>query len=241
MRPPSRLGLVPILLVLLPWLAWAAPDTTREPAAVVEVVDGDTVKVRLLSGPVETLRLIGLNTPETVDLRRPVECFGREASAQAKELLPRGVRVELEADSTQGNRDRYLRLLRYLWLPDGRNFAEVMIRDGYGPEYTYRLPYKYQDRFKVAQREAREQERGLWSPVTCGGDTMQPAKDQQGRTPGSALAAAAPCQPGQIKANRRSGIYHVPSGAFYANTKANVACFDSEGDARAAGFRKARR
>ncbi len=190
-----------------------------EPATVVRVIDGDTVDVRVL-GQVERVRFIGLNTPETKDPRRPVQCFGREASAKAKELLD-GKRVELEADPSQGDRDRYGRILRYVFLPDGRNFAEVMIQEGYGHEYTYRLLYKYQERFKAAERNARKHERGLWSLVTCGGDTARPAKDQMGTAPGSALAeAAAPCQPGQVKANRRSGIYHVPGGGSVSLTLA---------------------
>ncbi len=215
--------------------------SVRQPATVVQVIDGDTVDVRPEGGRVERLRLIGLDTPETKDPRRPVQCFGREASAKAKEPLD-GKRVELEADPSQGNQDRYGRLLRYVFLPDERNFAEVMIREGYGHEYTYRLPYRYQERFKTAQREAREQERGLWSPATCGGDTTQPAKDGQGAVPGALLADAVyACEPGQIKGNRRSRIYHVPGGAFYASTKANVACFNSDEEARTAGFRRAMR
>lgn len=153
-------------LVAAPGPAVSSPGTVEQPQArhhpaiLVEVIDGDTVDVRLENGREERLRLIGLNTPETKDPRRPVECFGREASAKAKELLD-GKRVEIEADPSQGNQDRYGRLLRYVWLPNGRNFAEVMIREGYGHEYTYRLPYKHQERFKAAEREAREQGRGL--------------------------------------------------------------------------------
>lgn len=144
------------------------PGTTlgREAATIIRVIDGDTVDVEV-GGRRERLRLIGLDTPESVDPRRPVECFGREASARAKALLPAGARVQLEADATQGERDRYGRLLRYIVLADGRNFAEVMIRDGYGFEYTFRFPYRYQDAFKAAQREARANERGLWKPGAC--------------------------------------------------------------------------
>ncbi len=156
------------LLLALALTAPAAAEQGRELASVVRVVDGDTVEVRV-GGRVEKLRLIGLNTPETVDARRPVECFGREASAYAKQFLPRGLRAGLEADPTQGDRDRYARLPRYTWLPDGRNFAEVMISEGYGFEYTYRLPYRYQDRFQAAQREARAAGRGLWAAGACEG------------------------------------------------------------------------
>ncbi|HEX9370404.1 MAG TPA: thermonuclease family protein, partial [Roseiflexaceae bacterium] len=94
-------------------------------AAVVEVIDGDTVDVRL-NGAVVRIRLIGIDTPEVVDPRRPVECFGREASTRAHELLD-GQTVALEADPSQDDRDRYGRSLRYLWLPDGRLFNLEMI------------------------------------------------------------------------------------------------------------------
>ncbi len=132
----------------------------------MRVVDGDTVDVEV-AGRRERVRLIGLNTPESVDRRRPVECFGREAARRARELLPEGTRIELEADPSQGEGDRYGRLLRYIRLPDGRNFAELMIAEEYGFEFTYRLPYREQTRFRAAQRQARTEGRGLWAPGVC--------------------------------------------------------------------------
>ena len=136
-------------------------------ARVVRVVDGDTVVIQS-GGSEMTLRLIGLDTPESVDPRRPVECFGREASARARALLE-GQRVFLESDPSQGERDRYDRLLRFLWLPDGRLFNLEMIAEGYATEYTYSVPSRYQDSFRAAQRAAREAGRGLWSPESCAG------------------------------------------------------------------------
>jgi micrococcal nuclease len=135
---------------------------------VVRVVDGDTVDVRLPEGRTERVRLIGMDTPETVDPRRPVQCFGREAAARAHALLD-GQTVGLERDASQGERDRYGRLLAYLWLPDGRNFAEAMLAEGYAFEYTYRLPYLYQAAFKAAAAGARAHALGLWAPDTCAG------------------------------------------------------------------------
>ena len=142
------------------------PAGVDGPRGVVRVVDGDTVVV----APDTTVRLIGIDTPETVDPRKPVQCFGREASAYAHLLLD-GHSVWLEYDPTQGRLDKYGRTLAYVWLPDGRLFNEVMIADGYAHEYTYDLPYRYQDTFIAAERAAREGERGLWSPTTCNGDT----------------------------------------------------------------------
>lgn len=135
------------------------------------VVDGDTIKV-LLNGKVETIRLIGIDTPEVVDPRKPVQCFGREASNKAKEILNNQT-VYLESDPTQGERDKYQRLLRYVWLDDNTNFNKLMISEGYAHEYTYAVPYKYQGEFKQAEKEAEESNRGLWSPNTCNGHTTQ--------------------------------------------------------------------
>ena len=132
---------------------------------VTRVVDGDTVKVNI-NGQEETLRLIGINTPETVDPRKPVECFGVEASNKAKELLT-GKSVKLEADASQGERDYYGRLLMYVFLPDGTNFNKLMISDGYAYEYTYNKPYKYQSEFKQAQKLAQDNKRGLWADGVC--------------------------------------------------------------------------
>ena len=142
---------------------------------VVQVVDGDTIKVRSATGQVETVRLIGIDTAEVVDPRTPVQCFGREASERAKQLLS-NQRVQLEQDPTQDTRDRYGRLLAYVWLEDGTFFYKQMIADGCAHEYTYNTPYKYQAEFKAAQQQARDAQLGLWAPDTCNGDTKQPAE-----------------------------------------------------------------
>lgn len=135
---------------------------------VVKVVDGDTIDVSI-NGETKRLRLIGINTPETVDPRTPVECFGKEASDKAKSLLT-GKKVSLEADSTQGELDKYSRLLRYAFLEDGTNFNLYMIKEGYAYEYTYNTAYKYQKEFKEAQTYAKANNKGLWSSTTCNGE-----------------------------------------------------------------------
>ena len=132
---------------------------------VVKVVDGDTLDVDI-DGRKERLRLIGIDTPETVDPRKSVQCFGKEASSKAKEMLL-GQFVSLESDDTQGERDKYKRLLRYVFLPDGTNFNLYMISEGYAHEYTYDQPYKYQAEFKQAEATARENSKGLWNPTVC--------------------------------------------------------------------------
>jgi len=136
---------------------------------VVKVIDGDTIDV-VVQGKTERLRLIGVDTPETVDPRKTVQCFGVEASNKAKEIL-NGQRVKIEADVTQGNRDKYGRLLRYVFLADDTNFNQRMIEDGYAHEYTYNVPHKYQTDFMAAEKNAREKKLGLWSDETCAGNT----------------------------------------------------------------------
>lgn len=142
---------------------------------VIQVVDGDTLKINL-NGRAETLRLIGMDTPETVDPRKPVQCFGKEASNKAKELLG-GKKVSIESDPTQGDRDKYGRLLVYIRRDDGLFYNKYMIEQGYAHEYTYNLPYKHQAEFKTAQKAAQEALRGLWSPSSCNGDTTQSASN----------------------------------------------------------------
>lgn len=138
---------------------------------VVEVVDGDTIKVDI-DGIKTTLRLIGMDTPETLDPRKVVQCFGQEASAKAKELLL-GKKIKLEDDGVKEELDKYARPLKYVWLEDGTFYNDKMIREGYAHEYTYNKPYKYQTQFKEAQKEASNNLRGLWAVDTCNGDTTK--------------------------------------------------------------------
>lgn len=150
-----------------------AESTSTSVYPVVRVVDGDTVIVAR-NGIKITVRTIGLDTPEVVDPRKPVQCFGREASAHAHQLLD-GTSVTLEYDPTQGTKDKYGRTLAFVYLADGRSFEKTMITEGFGHEYTYRYPYKYQNEYKTAEKDAREHERGLWSPAACAGNTTKAA------------------------------------------------------------------
>ena len=135
---------------------------------IIQVVDGDTIRIEV-DGVTESVRIIGMDTPEVVDPRKPVQCFGVEASNEAKKLLS-GQTISLEIEESQGARDKYRRLLGYVIMPDGRDFGEVMISSGYAYEYTYNTPYKKQAMYKAAQAEAREAQLGLWSPETCSGE-----------------------------------------------------------------------
>lgn len=147
--------------------------TSTQLYSVVSVVDGDTVKISI-DGKTETFRLIGIDTPETVDPRKPVQCFGVESSNKAKELLS-GKKVRIETDASQGTYDKYNRLLAYIYREDGLFYNKYMIEQGYAHEYTYNTPYKYQTEFKNAQKQAQDNKAGLWSTTTCNGDTTKAA------------------------------------------------------------------
>jgi micrococcal nuclease len=127
---------------------------------VVRVVDGDTVVVRLPAGE-ETLRLVGIDTPETVKPDAPVECFGPEASARTKALLPTGTAVRLERDLEA--RDRYGRVLAYVYrLPDDLFVNLSLAADGFARPLSIAPNVAYSDRFAGAAAEARRAGRGLW-------------------------------------------------------------------------------
>lgn len=147
----------------LPGMATTSGQATQgvegERALVTKVVDGDTID---LEGG-KTVRLIGIDTPETVDPRRPVGCFGKEASNKTKELLTSKT-VILQKDIS--NIDKYNRFLRYVFLPleDGTVLFvnDYLVRDGYAKVYTYPPDVKYDRQFRQAEKEARENKKGLW-------------------------------------------------------------------------------
>ncbi|MEX2340807.1 MAG: thermonuclease family protein [Candidatus Paceibacterota bacterium] len=134
--------------------------------SVVRVIDGDTIVINK-DGVSESVRLIGIDTPETVHSSKPVQCFGMEASKKTKEWLE-GKSVELIIDEGEGERDKYRRLLGYVYREDGMFINLELIKQGYAYEYTYQQPYKYQKEFKAAQAEASSAKRGLWADDACG-------------------------------------------------------------------------
>ncbi|MGI8681634.1 MAG: thermonuclease family protein [Mycobacteriales bacterium] len=141
------------------------PADADGPLPVLDVVDGDTLTVRR-AGTVVTVRLLGVDTPETVDPDEPGQCYGPEAAARAGELLT-GQRVWLETDPSQDRVDRYGRELAYVWLPGDRLVNLQLLTDGYAREYTHTLPYAHQAAFRAAEAAAVAAQRGLWSPAAC--------------------------------------------------------------------------
>ena len=149
----------------------SAAARTPGSATVVEVVDGDTVRVRL-RGDDESVRLLGIDTPEVKDPRKPVQCFGVEASNHTKTLLPKGTSVRLVRDVEA--RDRYGRLLAYLYRSSDGTFVNLELAEqGYAVPLTYPPNVTHADAFVAAAGRAREAGRGLWG--RCGGPGV-PAK-----------------------------------------------------------------
>jgi len=131
------------------------PDPTQETVKVERVIDGDTIKLE--DG--RTVRYIGIDAPETVDPKKPVQCFGPEASSADKKLVE-GQTVRMEKDVS--DKDMYGRLLRYVWVGD--TFVnDYLVRNGYARLDTFPPDTKYEQEFKAAQAEAKNAKRGLWT------------------------------------------------------------------------------
>jgi micrococcal nuclease len=144
-------------------------------AHVTHVVDGDTIDITQ-GGQKDVVRLLGLDTPETHDPRKPVQCFGEAAAAHTKALLE-DKNIRLEPDPTNSDRDKYHRLLRYVYLPDGTLVNAELIRDGYAFAYTV-FPLTKLDDFRALETDAREHNRGLWAG--CNVDDSQQIKQTTG-------------------------------------------------------------
>ena len=123
------------------------------------VVDGDTVRLAGLG----SVRLIGIDTPEVYG--GTVECFGPQASAFAKSVLPRGTEVRYRVGTEA--RDRYGRLLAYVWLRDGRLFNRMLAARGYATTLTIAPNDQLAERFAAAERSARASHRGMWRTPGC--------------------------------------------------------------------------
>jgi micrococcal nuclease len=198
----------------------ATPPSER--VLVTDVVDGDTIKV-LRGRRQDTVRLIGVDTPETGRPETPVQFYGPEASLfTRRSLLEKRVRLEFEPpDREGGSRDKYQRVLAYVFIDDGRNFNLELIEQGFGRAYT-RYPFQYEKAFKKAEQTARAAGRGIWNE----------AKRAEWSDPASR---------GKVIGNIRTNIYHVPGQRYYdAIGEKNRVYFPSEAAAREAGFRKAR-
>lgn len=205
--------------------------------AVLRVIDGDTIEVDI-NGKPERVRYIGMDTPETVHPEKPVQCFGKEASEKNKELVA-GKKVRLESDVT--DRDKYGRLLRYVYVDD--IFVNLeLVKQGYATVYTYPPDIKYTELFVEAQKEARANQLGLWQacqPTTTGTVPDQTPTPQSGASSSQSSACTIK---GNINAKGEK-IYHMIGCKSYSKTVVDESVgerwFCSEKEALDAGWRKA--
>ncbi|HET6791560.1 MAG TPA: thermonuclease family protein [Actinomycetota bacterium] len=155
---------------------------------MTRVVDGDTIKASF-EGQLLTVRLIGVDTPETVHPSEPVECFGPAASKYTtRALAGKDVRLEFDIERL----DQYGRTLAYIWLGD-RLFNEKLVREGYANVSTFPPNVKYVDRFRAVQRNARSHDRGLWGRCA---DEPSPSPSPSPPPPSSDCASGySPCLP----------------------------------------------
>ena len=148
-----------IIVLLVPTFSFSQDDKSGHIYTVVRIIDGDTVEL-LMDVATVKVRLIGVDTPETVHPHKPVEYYGKEASTFTRNLL-RGEQVFVEFGEGS-RRDKYGRLLAYLYRATDSLFVnQEIIRQGYGHAYT-RYPFKYMQQFREYERLARESGRGLW-------------------------------------------------------------------------------
>jgi micrococcal nuclease len=216
-------------------------------AKVERVIDGDTLKINL-NGRTETVRLLLIDTPETVHPNKPVEPFGKEASNFTKQTLPKGSSIQVELGI--GERDKYGRLLAYVY-KNGKMINEQLLEKGLARvAYVYPPNTKHIDEFRDIQSKAQKQAIGIWSIENYVTDrgfndhaTKQSFKNKQ-TTSSSLNTTNTPSSNQQckkvIKGNITSTgkkIYHVPGGQYYQITKPEQT-FCTEEEAQKAGFRK---
>jgi len=148
----------------------AAPTVPGLAATVRQVVDGDTIEIAV-AGEVDTVRLIGIDTPEKTGGLRPAECFGDEASAFAGQVMPVGSTVRLVRDSEA--RDQYDRLLAYVYRDDGTFVNLALVDTGYATAYPFEPNTTFAEEFRAAEERARRLHLGLWG--RCGGPDVPAA------------------------------------------------------------------
>lgn len=174
-------------------------------ATVVKVVDGDTIKVRM-GRHTESVRLIGVDTPESVKPNSPVECFALEASAHTKELVPPGTAVRLVRDVEA--RDRYDRLLAYVYRQSDGLFVNLALaRDGYAAPLTIAPNIVHAAEFAAAAADARQAGRGLWASCDGPHDRPSPSLDEAALVDAAGRARSPPIRRHQASA---AGAATVP-------------------------------
>ena len=217
-----------------------APISTTH-AIVVNVVDGDTITIRSTDGLVKPLRYVGVSAPED----QANVCFGRAATEFNRSLLL-GKQVLLERDVS--DMDKYGRLLRYVYLTDGRMVNEELVKAGYAQVTTFLPDVRHAQRLLLAQRDARAKVTGVWGACDAtAAKRVTPTPATKGGIVGTGCSRGCEVPPSgcAIKGNiSKSGqkIYHVPGQSYYDQTKISPEYgerwFCTDAEAIANGWRK---
>jgi len=161
-----RSALLGLLVVITSAFCVGCGAEQTSATRVIEVVDGDTIVVSFPTGESEIVRLLGVDSPETVDSSRPIQCFGAEASAFVSEVIPPGTEIRLERDIEA--RDRYGRLLAYVFRADDDRFVNAeLVRRGFADMSIYTPNDGYAELLEANLLDAKTRSVGLWG--TCGG------------------------------------------------------------------------
>jgi micrococcal nuclease len=231
-----QFGIVVMLLFLFPLDGvWADDDAT-----VVKVVDGDTLDV-LVSGRKKRVRLIGVDTSELHESDKLIrdakrsECseadlqgLGADAARFVQRMITPGDSIRLEYGPQRY--DDYKRTLAFVWLPDGRLLNELLICEGYAQARLHYVTHAdYRTRFQQCSQQAQAASKGLWA-AGCWATT-------HGAQPTAPQSPSA----GEVRGNRKSRIYHLPTCPHYNRMhSANIVGFATEAEAQEAGYRKAK-
>lgn len=156
------IGLAYGLAVQAGWIGTSGKTLEKNQPGLYSInhfVDGDTIAVNM-NGKTETVRFIGIDTPETHKPNTPVQCYGPAAAAFTKNIIGTN-RVRLVSDPLSTDRDRYDRLLRYVYLPNGTLVNEKLVQNGFAFYYPY-FPFTKSQMFEADQQSAKAAGKGLW-------------------------------------------------------------------------------
>lgn len=207
-------------------------QTNYKKYSFVNVIDWDTIRVKNWSWETLSVRMIGLDAPESTTTRYwYTECFWKESSIHLNKLLSWANEIILEIDKTQDTFDKHWRTLAYI-IYNWTNINKKMIEDGYGWEYTYSTPYKYQSEFKQAMKKAENKNLWLRNETTCKWERSPVEKE---------IISSHIWEIKWNISNKWEKIYHIPSCSHYKKTKITTSkwekWFYTEAEAKSNGWR----
>ena len=202
-------------------------------ATVIKVTDGDTLTISR-DGKEEKVRMLLIDTPESVKGGVEAQPWSKDASSYVKALLPSGTAVMVEPGVSGHEYDRYGRLLAYVYV-DGEMLNQTLVEEGYARVgYVYEPNTRHLEKQEAAEEKARNEKLRIWS---VGGYVTERGFNTEAVGITSSVSDEAD---GKIKGNTNSMIYHVPGGRNYNTPMKNVIYFDTIEEAEAAGYRAAK-